>query len=109
MVNSDQIKPSVQKGILCAKCEHLNRRGTETCRRCGSALYITCKHCKTKNPRVTTKCSNCKHSLHRSRRNRFLRKWMPKRQRKVAGQVALGVAVGFIVYKIIILVLNRMG
>lgn len=54
------------RGVLCAKCEHLNTWGRNECKRCGSHLYITCSDCGQSNERVRTKCTNCSRRLHHS-------------------------------------------
>lgn len=57
--------PAQDRGVLCPKCEHLNRWGTNECRRCGAHLYVSCVSCGAKNERVRTRCSQCGRRLHR--------------------------------------------
>lgn len=54
------------KGILCAKCEHVNVAGSTTCKRCRSHLHIKCNDCGTTNERVYTTCRHCGRRLHKS-------------------------------------------
>jgi hypothetical protein len=54
-----------RRGVLCAKCEHLNETGVSTCKKCGGHLFVTCVDCGTRNERVLTRCSQCGRRLHR--------------------------------------------
>jgi hypothetical protein len=54
------------RGVLCAKCEHLNAWGRNECKRCGAHLYISCSDCGQRNERVRTRCANCQRRLHYS-------------------------------------------
>lgn len=53
------------RGVLCAKCEHINTRGVSECRKCGSHLFITCVDCGHRNERVRERCKSCGRRLHR--------------------------------------------
>lgn len=48
------------RGVLCAKCEHLNPLGLEACETCHSPLFATCPQCGHSNPRVLDHCVECK-------------------------------------------------
>ena len=90
------------RGILCAKCEHLNPANTSACTYCGSHLFVTCTHCGHRNQRAYSRCAKCKRRLHRS----FVRKWYKKMFRGQAKAkplhfVLLAIVV-FVAYKIII-------
>lgn len=54
------------KGILCAKCEHVNQAGATTCSVCRAHLHIKCNDCGTVNERVLGTCRNCGRKLHRN-------------------------------------------
>lgn len=62
-----ELPPSDEKhrGVLCGKCEHLNPRGANECRRCGSRLFVSCNDCGARNERVRTRCRSCGRRLHR--------------------------------------------
>jgi ribosomal protein L40E len=90
------------KGVLCAKCEHLNPPGTNECRFCGAHLYVTCHACGVRNPRVNARCCECKRSMHRTFWGKWARKLTPKKSRyKLWHFILLAIAV-FITYKVII-------
>jgi len=60
--------PPIQKaerGVLCARCDHLNRGGATVCERCKSELFIKCAYCGEMNLRALENCGKCKHHLHR--------------------------------------------
>ena len=88
------------RGVLCAKCEHLNVWGQNECKRCGSHLYVSCSDCGQRNERVRTRCTNCHRRLHRSIFER-LRRRATKGTLRVNGLQAVlffvGVAAAFIV------------
>lgn len=56
------------KGLVCAKCSHINPIGIERCESCQGHLYIVCRKCKHTNPRMLQRCAHCEHRLHRSSR-----------------------------------------
>jgi hypothetical protein len=62
------------KGILCAKCEHVNIAGATTCNRCRSHLHIKCNDCGAINERALDHCRNCGRNLHRTILQRFTAK-----------------------------------
>ena len=51
------------RGILCAKCEHLNPVGLEKCETCQAHLFVFCTYCGTRNGRVLTRCTKCRRRL----------------------------------------------
>lgn len=57
---------SAGRGILCAKCEHLNPGGRETCEYCESGLFIDCPKCEMQNVRALAYCLGCKTPLHKT-------------------------------------------
>ena len=80
---SEQNGADVQRkdrGVLCAKCEHLNICGRNECTRCGAHLYIACTDCGQRNERVRSRCTNCHRRLHHS---------IFERARKKAGHVVI--------------------
>lgn len=54
------------KGILCAKCNHVNRAGSTKCSRCESHLHIKCNDCGARNERIYSRCQTCGRRLHKS-------------------------------------------
>lgn len=54
------------KGILCPKCNHVNRPGSTKCSRCESHLHVKCKDCGAHNERVYNRCHSCGRRLHLS-------------------------------------------
>jgi hypothetical protein len=54
------------KGILCRKCNHLNRGTATKCSRCDSHLHIKCKKCGGRNERIHDNCHSCGQVLHES-------------------------------------------
>lgn len=59
-------RPAADRGLLCARCEHLNPATLEKCESCGSHLFIFCGRCNTRNQRVHSRCVKCNRRLHRS-------------------------------------------
>jgi hypothetical protein len=55
-----------ERGVLCAKCEHLNPAGLNTCEFCRAHLHVVCSFCGHQTARVQSRCSKCNHRLHRS-------------------------------------------
>ena len=55
-----------EKGILCPKCQHLNRPGSTKCSVCESHLHIKCNDCGARNERVSSRCHECGRRLHKS-------------------------------------------
>jgi hypothetical protein len=90
------------QGILCAKCEHLNQPGSNTCGHCGSHLYIACSKCGHSNQRALSRCTRCGHRLHRSVWHRWKRR-ITRGNRKVHPlHLVLLVLSVIVVYKIIV-------
>jgi hypothetical protein len=61
------------RGILCAKCEHLNPSDLTECEYCEDPLHMNCPQCNAVNARVLTQCVECRSPLHRTLANRFRR------------------------------------
>ena len=59
----DEILNISGRGILCAKCEHLNPAGLEKCETCQAHLFVFCTYCGTRNGRVLTRCTKCRRRL----------------------------------------------
>ena len=53
-----QVRPA-GRGVLCAKCDHLNPRGLDACETCGAELFETCKRCGAAKPRNSSRCPSC--------------------------------------------------
>ncbi len=56
--------PESERGILCARCEHLNPLDKDRCESCKAHLYVMCHRCGEKNPRVHSRCKSCRRRLH---------------------------------------------
>jgi hypothetical protein len=54
------------RGILCAKCEHVNAAGSTKCNRCGSHLHVKCNDCGVINERILSTCKSCGRRLHKN-------------------------------------------
>jgi len=72
--DTTQTSKKSAKGILCAKCEHVNKAGSTTCSRCRAHLHIKCNDCGTVNERALNHCRNCGRNLHRTTLQRFASK-----------------------------------
>ncbi len=95
-------KPANERGILCAKCEHLNPGDTNVCSYCGAHLFVTCHHCGHRNQRAYSRCAHCRRRLHRSLIRKWY-KWMFRGQAKAKPlHFVLMIIVVFIAYKIIV-------
>ena len=52
-----------QRGVLCARCDHMNPAGADECRRCGAELFRDCPSCGETIQRIYSRCSKCHHRL----------------------------------------------
>lgn len=95
-----------QRGVLCAKCEHLCPPDSNVCEECGAHLHVKCHACAQRNLRVATRCTECGQRLHRSFWERWQKKLKPKRMKLTLWQLALAVLAAFGTYKIITLLLE---
>lgn len=95
-----------RKGVLCAKCEHLNPPSLGTCERCHSHLFVTCGDCGTRNERVRTRCSDCGRKLHRSLWQRIGRRTFGRPTGVTPTAVFFFLAGVAIVFGIIVLISN---
>ena len=75
--NKATAKDPAGKGVLCAKCEHLNPRGNSDCRKCGAHLYVSCVDCGHRNERLRSRCLSCGRRLHRSFLQRVAKRILP--------------------------------
>ncbi len=95
---SDAETERKDRGVLCAKCEHLNSWGRNECKRCGARLYIACSDCGQRNERVRSRCTSCNRRLHHSLMDR-LRHRISKDSFQMTGTklviFCLGVALAF--------------
>jgi hypothetical protein len=102
--NSQEAAPPTkgERGVLCAKCEHLNAPELHACERCGAHLYIKCNSCGHRNPRVRSRCGECGQRMHRT----FWHKWEKKilgKQRKITlYQVIFVIIAAYVAYRIIV-------
>ena len=67
--------------IPCAKCQHLNPRGSNVCTECGAHLHVVCHHCGHRNHRAQSQCFECGHKLHRAWSKRVSRTLFGKRNK----------------------------
>lgn len=100
------IEPDTERshaGVVCAKCEHSNARGRNTCEKCGAHLHVVCHHCGHHNARVAHRCEECGHNLHRSLGRRWARAFAKKNGKMSLAQlilliVAILVGMGVIIF-----------
>jgi hypothetical protein len=99
-----------ERGVLCAKCEHLNPSGLLSCEFCGSRLFIKCRSCGQTNHRVAGRCTQCGHRMHRSwwrsKLRRVERKIFGRRPKITWFQIALLVVSVYAAYKVILMVVE---
>jgi hypothetical protein len=89
-------EPQESRGVVCAKCEHLNPRGRNTCGHCGAHLYVLCHSCGNRNPRSVSACTECGRRLHRSLWRRITRRLFERDRKKWALQ-AIVVVIGILI------------
>lgn len=94
---------TTRRGVLCAKCEHLNPPHSNECETCGAHLFLSCKECGEGNERVRTRCLKCGRRLHRSWLQRS-RKKMGRGGRLMAAKVVLYCFGLLLVYGLLVLV-----
>lgn len=94
------------RGVLCAKCEHLNAWGLNECKRCGTHLYISCMDCGQRNERVRTRCTNCHRGLHLSLVERVRRRFSKEALQGNGLQLVL-VCIGVAAASILIFLFSR--
>jgi hypothetical protein len=93
---SNPDSPVAERGVLCAKCDHLNPPGSKVCEECGARLFVACHYCGHKNRRVDAACAQCGHHLHRS----VWRRW----QRKILGQNVKLLVIEAILFVILVVI-----
>jgi hypothetical protein len=103
---SDTTQTSVRtaKGVLCAKCEHVNKPGSTTCSVCRSHLHVKCNDCGEVNERVLNTCRHCGRSLHRSAARRLLSRVATKRNRIKPTFILLMFAIVGVIFYLVITV-----
>ena len=74
MHDGAEIAEQTDRGVLCAKCEHINPRKLSSCERCSAHLYVTCVDCGHRNERGFTRCKECGRRLHRRLGERLVRR-----------------------------------
>ncbi len=99
-------KGSARRGVLCAKCEHLNPPGLSRCEHCEAHLYITCHACSHSNQRVHSRCSKCGYELHRPLHRRLIKKWLKGKRGAMILQIILLIVAVFGAYKLVIRLAN---
>jgi len=100
------IAEKTDRGVLCAKCEHLNPRRVSACERCGGHLYVSCVDCGHRNERVLSRCAACRRRLHRGSLERLTRRLVGKNFAVTPMTVFLFLAGIALVFGLIVLVSN---
>jgi predicted amidophosphoribosyltransferase len=93
------------KGVLCAKCDHLNPGGSTACEYCRSALFEHCRHCGKTVRRTAHRCEFCGHHT-RPKARRHSRLWrlaFTGWRRITLWQVALLVVAVYVAYKLVLI------
>lgn len=96
--------PKARKGVLCAKCEHLNPPGRDVCEYCHAHLHLSCKHCGHRNERARTRCRQCGHRLHRGFFFQLRRKLFQDKHRYVMVYLPFTILVAYLAYRVIIFI-----
>lgn len=91
-----------EKEIVCAKCRHSNKSGSNTCTNCGSRLYVTCHQCGHRAERAQNRCSHCGQRLHRSAWRRLQKRLFPDQRKYQPFHFVLLFIMVYIAYKVII-------
>ena len=93
------------KGVLCAKCDHLNPPGSTMCEYCHAALFGTCRHCGKTVQRTSDRCEFCgHHTRHKSpRHSQFWRQLFTGGNRITLWQVALLIVVVYGAYRVFLI------
>ena len=106
MTPSDATKPvrtrRSHEALACAKCQHVNPPGSNTCEACEAHLWVVCHDCGTRNLRVDSRCTECGHRLHRSALTRVSRKLLGNRRNISLWQIGALVIGVWVAYKVII-------
>src|SRR5262245_45000883 len=106
MTHHDPAKPDQSRrsteGIPCAKCQHLNPAGSNTCEECKAHLWVACHHCGHRNRRIDAHCSECAGRLHRSALKPVSTKRFGARRNITAWQIATLVLAVWVAYKMVI-------
>jgi hypothetical protein len=95
-----------RKGILCAKCEHLNPPGSDVCEYCHAHLFLSCKSCGHRNERVRTRCTECGHRLHRGFFYQLRRRLTQERNRYILVYLPLTILVSYLAYRVVIFLVD---
>jgi len=101
-VEVEALKPD-ERGILCARCEHLNDLSATNCAECGARLFVACSRCGELNQRVFTRCRKCHKRLHRG-----LFRHRHRRQHRQSGWRHLKQRLGMTFFQVV-LVLVALG
>jgi hypothetical protein len=99
---SKSAKPLGERGVLCAKCDHLNPPGCNVCEECDAHLYVTCHSCGHRNRRVDAVCGHCGHHLHRSLGRRLRKKLFPQNRKIILVEAALLIILVLAAYRLIV-------
>ncbi len=59
-------REGAERGVLCARCEHVNPPGQTQCERCAAPLFTPCPHCGQPTQRVFLRCQHCHHRIGRT-------------------------------------------
>jgi len=101
----DPARVDAIKGVLCAKCDHLNAPGSTTCEYCRSALFEPCRHCGKTVRRTAHRCEFCGHHTRpKSRRHSRLWRLIFTGWRGISlWQVALLVVAVYTAYRLVLI------
>src|SRR5262245_27946547 len=98
---STQTRGSTE-GVPCAKCQHVNPPGSNTCEECKAHLWVVCHHCGHRNRRFDAHCIECASRLHRSALKQVSKKLFGSRRNIAAWQIATLIIAVWLVYKLIV-------
>jgi hypothetical protein len=88
--------------LICAKCEHPNPKGRNTCSECGAHLHIVCHFCGHRNERIASHCVECGKRLHRTLWRRLEKRLFRGGSKLTVWQIVMLVIAVYIAYKVII-------
>jgi predicted amidophosphoribosyltransferase len=101
----DAAPVDTSKGVLCAKCDHLNLSGSVTCEYCHSALFEPCRHCGKTVRRTAHRCEFCGHHTQpkSKRHSRLWRQIFRGGHRITLWQMALWVVAVYCAYRVVVI------
>ncbi len=90
---------TLQSGLVCARCEHVNPGWNSTCEGCGAGLWKYCPKCDQRNQRTASHCSACGTSLRPS----TLARWRESRRVRPIHLLLLmfGTVIAYLIIKLV--------